>query len=328
MRKHIVVIVLASVIVVILLLFGIGFSVRSEAKALVINPGGQISREVNESGLHWKWPGFQRVVQFDGRIRTLQQQPMTIGAEGKQTIIASFYVNWRITDARTFFERFSKEGTDAKSVIAYAEKMMQGWIKADATSVFGDYSLSKLVTLDANQFKLEELERGSATNPGILQKLREKVSPEDKVADKDQKGYGIEILDLGIRKLGIPDNITKDVFTRMKAERDREVNRLVAEGDSYAVSLKGDAKSKATIMKAEAQAKAKDIKGQGDAKAAEQYKKFLDHAALANFLRRLETLRTTLSDRTTIILDSKSPPYQLLTTGTELLIDKEAGSEE
>ncbi len=320
MRKHIGVIVLAVTIVLILLLYMIAFSVRWQEKGLVINLGGQISREVDEAGLHWKWPFYQKVVQFDGRIRTLQQKPMTIGAEGKQTIIASVYVNWRIADARKFFESFSKEGTRSKDVIAYAEKILQGWIKADATSVFGDYNLAKLVTLDPTQFKLVELERGSATKEGMLQKLRAQASVEG--------GYGIEILDLGIRKLGIPDNITKDVFQRMKAEREAEVSRLVSEGDRDAEILIADAQSKAAIMETTAQAKAKDIRGKGDAQAAEFYKKFLDNAALANFLRRLETLRKTLSDRTTLILDSKSPPYNMITRGADLQNYGADGTEE
>lgn len=315
MRKHIGVVVLGATIFVVLLLYMIAFSVRWQEKALVINLGGQISREVDEPGLHWKWPFYQKVVQFDGRIRTLQQQPTEIGAAGKQAIIASVYVNWKIVDARKFFESFSKEGTDSKSVVSYAEEVMDGWIKAEATNVFGEYGLSKLVTLDADQFKLEELERGSATKPGMLQKLCERASSEG--------GYGIEILDLGIRKLGIPDNVTKDVFARMVAERNKEVRGLKAEGKRDADSLISEAESKARIMVTKAEAKAKEIEGMGDAEAAKHYKKFLDHAALANFLRRLETLKTTLSDRTTLILDSKSPPYELIMKGMNLMEEEE-----
>lgn len=307
MRKHIGVIVLGMTIFVVLLLYMTAFSVRWQEKALVINMGGQISREVDDPGLHWKWPFYQSVVKFDGRIRTLQQQPTMFGAEGKQTLIASAYINWQIVDARKFFESFSEEGTDSESIILYAEKTMDGWIQAEASNLLGDYDLSKLVTLNADQFKLEELERGSDTKPGMLQNLRTKASAEG--------GYGITILDLGIRKLGIPNNITKDVFNRMIAEREKEVLKLEEEGKRDAQYLISEAERKAKDLITTAKAREKDIKGQGDAKAAEEYKKFLDHALVANFLRRLETLKKTLSDRTTIILDSQSPPYELITKG-------------
>ena len=314
MRKHIVVIALGVTIVTILLLYMMTFTVRWQEKLLVLT-FDKISREVDEAGLHWKVPMFQKAVKFDTRIRTLQQQSTEIETRDKQTIIVSVYVNWRISEARPFFERCSEEGTDSASVIAYAEDLMQGWIN-DAANAFAEYDLSELITVDASRFQLASLETNpSSAAGGLLERIQLKASAEG--------GYGIEILDLGIRKLGIPDNVTTSVNMRMQSDRQKEVRRLLSEGKGEAASIEGDAKSKATILLAEAQAKAKDIKGRGDAEAAKHYKKFLENAKLANFLRRLETLRTTLSDRTTLILDSKSPPYQLLTTGADLMEEEE-----
>ena len=144
----------------------------------------------------------------------------------------------------------------------------------------------------------------------MLKRVRDKAYGGD--------GYGIEIVDLGIRQLGVPGPVTESVFNRMKEEREAVVRTLQADGQSQADSIVGQAKGQATRIKAEAEAKARAIEGQGDAEAAQYYAAFLENPALANFLRRLETLRKTLSERTTLVLDSETPPYNLLTEGPDL----------
>ena len=134
----------------------------------------------------------------------------------------------------------------------------------------------------------------------------------------------MEIVDLGIRQLGVPGPVTESVFNRMKEEREAVVRTLQADGQSQADSIIGQAKGQATRIKAEAEAKARAIEGQGDAEAAQYYAAFLENPALANFLRRLETLRKTLSERTTLVLDSETPPYNLLTVGPDLPVQKQA----
>ena len=141
---------------------------------------------------------------------------------------------------------------------------------------------------------------------GMLARVREKAA-----------GSGIEIVDMGISRLGVPDSVSSAVFARMKEERNAETNRLLAEGKAEAESIRGKAEAAKTRIMADAEAKARSIKGQGDAEAAQHYAKFVDEPELANFLRRLDTLRTTLNDRTTIVIDSDSPAYNLLSSGPE-----------
>jgi len=319
-KKHIGVLVLGVTIIVVLLLYMVAFTVRWQEKALVLT-FNKISREVDDPGLQWRWPVFQKVLKFDGRIRTLQQQLTEIRTRDKQTVIVSVYVNWRITNARTFYERFRQEGSaDSADVIKQAERTIKGWI-AEASNIFAEYKFAELVTLDASKFKLAALEKGSSDQFGGMQsRIQEKAQAGE--------GYGVEILDLGISRLGVPDDVTTSVFSRMREERQAVVRTLVSDGGKQATSITADAKREATILKAQAQAEAKDIRGKGDAAAAKYYQAFVQDAKLANFLRRLETLRKTLSERTTIILNSKSPPYQLLTTGSDLLRGEESALDE
>ena len=126
---------------------------------------------------------------------------------------------------------------------------------------------------------------------------------------------------MGIKQLGVPDSVTEVVFARVIEERQAEIRRLTAEGESQAASIIGRAEGKAIEMKSRAEAKAKEIEGQGDAEAAEYYASFLDHPSLADFLRKLDTLRITLSEQTTIVIDADSPPFDMIITGPNVGAD-------
>lgn len=310
MKRYVSYITVAAVLVAILALYMVTFTVRWKEKALVLS-FGKIVKPVNEAGLHWKWP-WQTAVKFDGRIRTLQRQDTQTATRDAQNIIVTAYVNWRIKDAEVFYTRFRKSGiTESEDIIAAAEKIMRdSWI-ADALNVFTEYNFSELVTLDADRFKLQTLERGAEQQVGgMLVRLREEA--------RAGEGYGVEIIDVGIRRLGVPESTTEKVFERMKEDRNKEITALVSDGQRQAKTIIGAAEAEATIIEAKAETEAKNIKGQGDAAAAAHYSVFLTHPELANFLRRLETLRTTLGERTTIVINSDSPPYDLLNKGPNI----------
>ena len=308
MKKHIGMIVIGASIVAILVLYWITFTVRWKEQALVVR-FGEIKRMETEPGLKWKWP-WEREVKFDGRIRTLVQIAKQTRTHDKQTIIATIYVNWRIKNPKLFYERFRIGGTGSEDVVYKARKAIEGWVD-DAMNVIAEYNLEELITLDEARFKLHELEKDPQN--GMLGRVREFAAAKE--------GYGIEIVDLGLRQLGVPDSVSQAVFERMRQDRDAVRDTLLAEGQSQAESIKGQAESQAAKIIAEAQARAKQIQAQGDAEAAQYYAAFLEHTDLANFLRRLDTLRTTLNDRATIVLDGKAPPYDMLSQAPHI-VDK------
>ena len=308
MKKNLSYVIIGSLAVGILLLYMATFTVRWQEKALVLT-FGKIDRQVEEAGLNWIAP-WQSVVKFDSRIRTLDLQGTQTVTRDMQNIIVTVYVNWRVSDAQTFYERFRTDrGAAGEDVIFEAQKRLRN-LMADACHVFTEYNLSQLVTLDQANFKLGLIEKGDGANGqvgGMLGRIREKVS--------EKGGYGIEIVDIGLKHMGVPDSVTTAVFARMNKERTAEAESLRSEGAAEATSIMGLAEGEARKIMAQAKAKEREIKGQGDAEAAQYYAKFLEHPSLAMFLRKLETLRTTLSDRTTLTLDSHSPPYNLLLEG-------------
>ena len=303
MKRHMFTIIVGLIIVGILVLYMVTFTVRWQEKALVLT-FGKISRIEMEPGLKWKLPWQWTVVKFDGRIRTLDQQTKQTATRDKSNIISTVYINWRIVDPQRFYESFRKGSSMGEDVVYEAEKSIRSWL-ADATNIFAEYNLGELVTLDEDKFKLSVLEKGTPEAPGgMLGRIREK--------SQTKGGYGLEIVDLGIKQLGIPDPVTEKVFERMREDRNAVVSTLMAEGDSQAKIIKGEADSERKKIIAAAEAEAKKIKGQGDAAAAQYYAIALKHPELANYFRKLETLRKTLSERTTIILDQHTPPYEMM----------------
>ncbi len=297
---------IALVIVFILVFYPVTYTVRLKERSLLLT-FGKITRQDDEAGLKWKYP-WQQVIKFDGRIRTLHHTPAEIQTRERQNLIVSVFVNWKISDARAFFESFGLETTNNVEVVSAAEKRMKGWI-AEAANIFAEYELGQLITRDESKFMLSRLEDDrTIEGGGILSRLREKAGI----------GSGVEIVDVGVARMGVPNEVSEKVFERMREDRNAEVRRLLSEGQRQADSLIGDAQSQATIIKAEARAKAKEIMAEGDAKAAEQYATFRLNPELAVFLRKLETLQNTLTERTTIILDGNSPPYEMLKDGPEV----------
>lgn len=298
MKKHWGVILLALIIVIVLLGYAMAFTVRYQEKALVLR-FGEIVRVKEEPGLKWKWPfPVEKAVKLDCRIRTYEPVVHQLKTRDENTVLVGLYVNWRIVNPENFYKTFNKP---QKELTAEAEDAIQKWLST-ALNVFSEYNLSELVTLDQDRFKLDDIEQGDDMRKGLLARAREQAFPE----------YGVEIVDIGIRRLNVPDSVTATVFERMKEDRKAEKVRLESEGASAASVIKGDADSEAVKIRAEAEAQARAIEGEGDAEAARYYATFLKHPQLATFLRQLETLRKTLSKRTTLVLDSDSAPYQLL----------------
>ena len=136
---------------------------------------------------------------------------------------------------------------------------------------------------------------------------------------RQTKDYGIEILSVGINTINVPKTVSEKVFARMIAERKRVADKYIAEGESEASKIRINADSAKVIKLADAEAKAKEIRAKGDAEAAKYYKIYKLNPELAQFLRKVEALRSVLAGRTTIIFDTNTAPFDLLKPGADIL---------
>ena len=160
----------------------------------------------------------------------------------------------------------------------------------------GEVAFAQLVNIDPAALRHDQIE----------QRVAEAVRPEA------EKRYGIEVLFVGLRKLGLPEAITQSVFERMRAEREELAERYRSEGEGEAVRIRAQADSERDQVLARADAEARRLRAEGEAEAAAHYQVFSEEPGLALFLRKLDALRETLGEKSTVVLSADTEPFDLL----------------
>ena len=288
MRKNIFTIITASAIVIILILYLIAFQVRITEEAVVTTFGKPV-RILKKAGLYWKWPWpIQSLYVFDSRLRVLDSMFEETYTKDGKNIIVSASLLWKISDPLKFLESVgSKEE---------AEKNIQSVLRNYKNAVMGAHPLSHFISIDPEKLQFDEIEND-------IKRL---------VAADTETNYGITIKFVKINEIALPEETTAKVFERMKKERERIAERYRAQGEGEANTIKAKAESERDRILATAEAEAKRIMGEGDALAAKYYGVFSENEELAVFLRKLDSLKETLAEKTTVILDTGMTPYDLL----------------
>lgn len=286
--KNIAIAILVLLIITVLALVFASFQVRETESALVTT-FGKPTREITEPGWYFKWPPpIQWVYKFDSRMRVFEADIGETTTKGAVPIIVNTYVVWKIAEPLRFF--------NAVGTIDEAERKLLSQLGDTQNKVVGRHYFAEFVNSDPSKIKFEDVERE------MLAELQQAVRDD----------YGIKIKTLGIKQLKISKDVSKDVFERMKAERNRKTEATIAEGNAEATKIKTDADSKKTELLAAAEARAKAIRGQGDAEAAKYFKMLEADPELAMFLRDIEALKKILQERATIVLSADSEPFKLL----------------
>ncbi|WP_294436990.1 protease modulator HflC [uncultured Victivallis sp.] len=294
--KHWPTMLLGLVVAAILLVAVFSYQLNQTESAVVTTFGRPT--EVTEPGLHFRWPfPFQRIYRFDHRIRCFEggagKLEETMTADG-QNILVGIYVNFRIQDVKQFFITLEN--------MTKAEDQLNSWMRGYKNAAFGRYKFSQVVNTDPKLMKLNEIQEEIKKN--LVQ-----IS----------KPYGLEIVSVGINTINVPKAISEKVFDRMIQERQRAAAQFLAQGNSRAEKIRIDADREKAITLANAEAQAKEIRAQGDAEAAKYYAVFKENPELAEFLRKLDSLRQIMKGRTTLVLDTNVAPFDLFKPGAEVL---------
>jgi len=203
-------------------------------------------------------------------------------------IIVNTYVVWKIAEPLEFF--------NAVGTVKEAESKLLGQISDTQNKVIGQHSFGEFVNSDPTKIKFKQIEEEMLTD------LKQTVRTD----------YGIEIKTLGIKQLKVSEDVSKDVFERMRAERNRKTEATIAEGNAEATKIKTDADSKKTELLAAAEARAKAKRAEGDAEAAKYYEMLEEDPEFAILLRNLEALKKILKERATVIIPADTEPFILL----------------
>jgi membrane protease subunit HflC len=194
-----------------------------------------------------------------------------------------------VSEPKVFLERFN--GDTLK-----AEQSLENLVRNAKNAVIGSYNFGDLISPDPKQVKFDAVEAD------ILKELKASA----------QTTYGVSVELVGIKQLGLPESITGKVFERMRAERDRLVKQFNGEGEAKSLEIRSDANRKRDELLAKADADSLRILGEAEAAASKDYAVFEQKPDLAVFLLQLKALVGSLKDRTTLVLDEKIPPLNLL----------------
>jgi len=286
--KNIAITVFIVAIVAVLALYLVSFQVRETEAALVMT-FGKPTRQITEPGWYFKWPApIERAEKLDSRMRVFEADIGETTTKSAVPIIVNTFIVWKIAEPLAFF--------NAVGTVREAESKLLSQISDTQNRVIGQHEFSEFVNSDPTKIKFKEIE---------AQMLAD-IQP---IVKTD---YGIEITHLGIKQLQISEDVSKDVFERMRAERNRKTEATIAQGNAEAIKIKTDADSKQTELLAAAEARAKAIRGQGDAEAAKYYKMLEADPEFAIFLRDIEALKKILEERSTVVLSADTEPFKLL----------------
>ncbi|MGI6356566.1 MAG: protease modulator HflC [Lentisphaeria bacterium] len=290
---------LALVVVIIFLVALVTFQVK-ETEYAVIKTFGKAKVDADGNiiqyapGLHLKRPFIDQVWRHDKRLQCYE---LTAGhleqiiTRDQYQIVVSTYVLWRVGAPGLFLKRL-------KSTEEVEEKL-DAVVRNCRNSIIPQHNFTELINTETSEHKIAQIEN-------------EMLAAISKTMMED---FGIEVTRVGFRQIGFPELVTTKVFDRMKAERESKSERHIAEGKSEAQRIRSEADRKASEILAQAEAESKRIRGEGDEAAAQHYAVFQQNPDLALFLRNLEALKVSLSDRDTLILDTDTPPYTLLKQG-------------
>jgi len=265
------------------------FQVRNTEVA-VVTTFGRYSRDIPEPGLYFRLPvPIQSVYRFDNRLQNFERKFEQSTTRDARNLLVTMYVGWRIESARKFLELFG--GDTAK-----AENTLEGLVSNAKNAVIGRYVFSDLISPDPKAVKFDQFEAD------VLKEI----------AGPASEKYGIKIELVGVKQLGLPEAITGKVFERMRAERDRLVKQYQGEGNARAQEIRSEADRKRDEVLAKARADALRIMGEADAQASKELAILEKNPGLAVFLYQVNALKESLRERTTLFLDQKTAPFNLL----------------
>ena len=290
MKRNVLTLIIGGVLVVIFALLLFVFQVR-KSEVAVVTTFGRPGPGYTEPGAYFKWPWpIQNVYKFDQRVQNFEDKYSETLTADSNPLYTSVYVGWKINDAAAFFPKFPGGSVEA------AQRMLESMLRSAKSAVIGKHQLSEFVNTDPKEVRFDEIENDI------------KLAVQNELSTNN---CGIEIEFLGIKKLGLPDNITQTVFQRMTSERQVLISKLQYDGEAQATIIKSTADRQASETVNNAVASATRIRAEGEAEAAQTLPTFQKNPELANFLLRIDALKSSLNKQSTLILDERTPPFDL-----------------
>lgn len=281
---------LGSIILAIVLASTSLFTVDQRQYAIVFQLG-EVRNVIEQPGLHFKWPLVQNVRLFDRRILTLDSaDPERFITSEKKNVLVDLFVKWRITDVKQYY--ISVGGNER-----LAETRLLQTVNAGLREEFGRRTVHEVVSGERDQ---------------IMEDMRSK-------ANVDAVKIGVEIVDVRLKRVDLPSEVSESVYRRMEAERKRVANELRSRGSAEAEKIRADADRQREIIVAEAYREAQKIKGEGDAQAAAIYgSAFGANPEFYAFYRSMDAYQKSFRSKSDVlVVEPNSDFFRYLKNGSK-----------
>ena len=251
-------------------------TVDQTESALVVQLGKPV-KAITAPGLQFKKPFIQQVIKFDNRLLLYDAAPSVIITKDKKNLVVDNYAKWKIVDPLRYYQTVKNE--------TGAQSRLDDIIFSNLRQELGKHDLIDII---------------SKTRASLMGTVTEKTNAA-------AKAFGIEVVDVKIKRADLPPENERAVFERMRAEREREAKRYRSEGEERALGIRAKADREKTILLSEAARKAEVLKGEGDAVATKLYAQaYTKDPEFFYFLKTMEAYKKTLGDKDTLVLTPES----------------------
>ncbi len=281
--------IIAGVLVIAFLILAAGsFFTVDETEQVIVTQLGKYIRTVRDSGLHFKIPFVQSVHRFEDRVLEYDASAAKIITKDKKHLLLDNYARWRIVDPLKFYQTVRSE--------AGAQARLDDIVFSELREELARHTLTEIVSI--NRAEIMAKVHGNCNAKG--------------------REYGIEVIDVRIKRADLPEDVRHSVYARMRAERERIAKKYRSEGAEAREKIMAATDRDKTILLAESKMEAEKTKGAGDAEAIKIYAEaFGKDYEFFEFVKTLEAYEKSLGRETTVVLSSDSEFFQYLSQSTK-----------
>lgn len=274
---------LNNVLLVLALAIGISsltfFTVYETDRAIImrfkrIKTNASDNSIIYSPGLHTKIPFVDEVTRFDTRLNIFDINASRITTVEKKDVLVDYYVLWKIKDFALYYKR--TQGVKSKT-----EALLEQKANAVLKIEFGRLTIKEVVSSARNE---------------LMDRLR-------KITNENADDLGIEVVDVRVKRVDLPKEVSESVYTRMRAERQRKANSFRADGEKDSITMRAQAERESVVLLATAQRDASRIRGEGDAKAMEIYSAaYSKNPQFYDFYKSLQTYKNSFDSKDDVLI--------------------------
>ena len=271
---------IAVLVLAVLAISAVFYSIDEREKAIIIR-FGKILRSDDMPGLHVKVPLLDQVRYFDSRILTMDAEPQPFLTKEKKYVVVDSFVKWRVEDARRYYLTVGGSESDAR-------RRLEQVVNSGLRDEFGKRTVHSVVSEERHQ---------------IMDILTTHT-------DREARKFGIQVVDVRLQRVDLPEEVSQSVYQRMKAERKRIANELRAQGEEAAEKIRADAERQREILLANAYRDAERVRGEGDGRATAIYAAAYSRAPeFYSLYRSLNAYKESFKDKDDILIIDPSADF-------------------